>query len=230
MIRGGITGFASRRVAPAREPPDEHLAAVLDRRVAAGHVAVERRVADRHLALVAGRQHHAMRLVRDRHQQHAAAARLDVLLGRVGLAVRELFRERGRRSPGTCPRSGSRVTHPERVRHRGRVLGGHGRRVPRGHHHGVDARAAQRIAGEREHERGIDAARKAEHHAREAVLAHVVADAEDERPPDALLAEREPRNRAAREADTVARRLDVETRRDSPRMPAGDARPARLRR
>ena len=70
------------------------LAAVLDRREAAGHVAVERRVAHRHLALVAGGQQHAAGLVRDRHQQHAAAARLDVLLGGIGLAAGELILQR----------------------------------------------------------------------------------------------------------------------------------------
>jgi hypothetical protein len=63
-----------------REPVDQQFAAILDGREAAGHIAVQRRVADRHLALVAGGQQHAPGLVRDAHQQHAAAARLDVLL------------------------------------------------------------------------------------------------------------------------------------------------------
>ena len=49
----------------------------------AGHVAVQRAVADRQLRLVAGRQQQRAALVRQRHQQVAADARLDVLLGDV---------------------------------------------------------------------------------------------------------------------------------------------------
>ena len=52
----------------------------------------------------------------------------------------------------------------------------------------MHARGAERIAGEREHERRIDAAREPDHDALEAVLADVVAHAEHERAPDAFLA------------------------------------------
>ena len=68
----------------------------------------KRGVADRHFALVAGRQHHAAGLVRDRHQQQAAAARLDVLFRRVRLRARRT-RPSARRAPlRTCLRSKSR--------------------------------------------------------------------------------------------------------------------------
>ena len=47
------------------------------------HVAVEGGVADRHLAFVAGGQDQSPRLVGDGHEDHAPAAGLEVLLGRV---------------------------------------------------------------------------------------------------------------------------------------------------
>ena len=47
----------------------------------------------------------------------------------------------------------------------------HLRRVARRHHHGVHAIGAERVDGDRERERRIDAARQAEHDAGEAVLA-----------------------------------------------------------
>src|SRR3546814_2520391 len=65
------------------------LVQVLDRGVTAAHVAVDRRVPDRVLALVAGSQHQPAELVAQRHQQRAAGARLQVLLGGVGLAALE---------------------------------------------------------------------------------------------------------------------------------------------
>jgi hypothetical protein len=57
------------------------LVEVLDRVVAARHVAVDRGIAHRDLGLVAGGQQHLAELVRQRHQQQAAQARLDVFLG-----------------------------------------------------------------------------------------------------------------------------------------------------
>src|SRR3546814_3674266 len=70
------------------------LVQVLDRRVTAAHVAVDRRVADRVLALVAGSQHQPAELVAQRHQQRAAGARLQVLLGGVWLAALERIGQR----------------------------------------------------------------------------------------------------------------------------------------
>jgi hypothetical protein len=53
------------------------------RREAARHIAVECGITGLHLALVAGGEHYAALFIRDRHEQHAADALLDVLLGGV---------------------------------------------------------------------------------------------------------------------------------------------------
>ena len=87
-------GQAGRGVAPAGELVDQRLGDVLDHGEAAGHVAVERRVADRVLALVAGGQDDVAVLVRQRHEQVAADARLDVLLGHAGGGALERVGER----------------------------------------------------------------------------------------------------------------------------------------
>ena len=79
----------------SRQPEDVGLVDVLQQCEPARHVPVERRVADRQLGLVAGRDHEPAELVGERHQQHAADARLDVLLGEVGLAPLEARCQRG---------------------------------------------------------------------------------------------------------------------------------------
>ena len=50
----------------------------------------------------------------------------------------------------------------------------------------VTLAGAERVAGDRGHERRVDAAREAQHHVGEPVLGHVVAGAEDEGPVDLL--------------------------------------------
>src|SRR5690606_24573861 len=85
---------ATHGVAPLRQAIDLGLVQVLDRRVAAAHVAVDRGVADRVLALVAGGEQQATELVRQRHHQRAARARLQVFLGGVGGAFAEGFGQR----------------------------------------------------------------------------------------------------------------------------------------
>ena len=87
-----IRRIAPEGVAPARERVHLGLVQVLDRRIAAAHVAVDRRVADGVFALVAGGEQQAAELVRQRHEDDAAAARLQVLLGHVG---RLAFEQRG---------------------------------------------------------------------------------------------------------------------------------------
>ena len=82
-------------VAPSRERVDLGLVHVFQHRVAAAHVAVERGVADRHLRLVAGRDEQLAELVRERHQQHAADARLQILFRR----RRAAGRRRSARAP-----------------------------------------------------------------------------------------------------------------------------------
>ena len=92
MIECG-TGWLVARVAEVDEAVDERLGHVLDDGEAAGGVPVERRVADGVLGLVAGRQHQPAELVRQRHQQVAADAGPEVLLGEVRVAALELVGE-----------------------------------------------------------------------------------------------------------------------------------------
>ena len=65
------------------------------------------------------------------------------------------------------------------------VVEAHLRRVARRHHHRVHAIGAERIDGDRQRQRRIDAAGQPEHDAGEAMLADVVAHAEHERAVDA---------------------------------------------
>ena len=80
-IASGMSGCAL--IAPARDAVDHHLRQVGNHRQAAVHVAVQRAVAHRHLRLVAGGQQQRAEFVGERHQQIAADARLDILLGDV---------------------------------------------------------------------------------------------------------------------------------------------------
>jgi hypothetical protein len=73
---------------------DQQLGHVLDHRVAARGVAVEGGVANRGLALVPGGEHEpAAVLVRERHQQQATDAGLEVLLGQVLAQALEAWAE-----------------------------------------------------------------------------------------------------------------------------------------
>ena len=132
------------------EPEHVRLVDVLEQREAAGHVAVERRVADRELGLVPGRDDEPAELVRERHQQHAADARLEVLLGEVGLAARERGRERWPRTRRrSAPIGSSRKSVPRLSASRrasvARALGREARRH-RDAVHPLAARAPRRRA------------------------------------------------------------------------------------
>ena len=81
-------------VAPAAGGKDARLVHVLDRIVAARHVAIDRGIAHRHFGLVARGQQHVAELVAHRHQQQTAQAGLDVFLGQVGGAAFENRRQR----------------------------------------------------------------------------------------------------------------------------------------
>src|SRR5205085_8572685 len=85
---------AGARVDVAGDLVHQRLRHVLDDREAAGHVAVERGVSDRDLALVAGGEYEPAELVAQRHQQGAADAGLDVLLGDIFLEPLERRRQR----------------------------------------------------------------------------------------------------------------------------------------
>ena len=185
MTRSGITA-PSGPSAPAgfhvlrrrAQPKHLRLVEILDRIEAAVHVAVERRVADRHFRLVAGRHHHQAELVGDRHQDGAARARLEIFLGDVAVGAGEQRLQRGLEA---FDRRGDRhdvVLDAERLRDRGGIL----ERVLRGvairQHHGAHAFAPSASTAIAAHSARVDAAREAEHHALEAVLVDIVAQAE----------------------------------------------------
>ena len=173
---------------PARHAVDHRLRHVGDHGEAAGHVAVERAVADRQLRLVAGRQQQRAALVRQRHQQVAADARLDVLFGDVARRCRR--RRRAGVSSIACI-AGSigsvSVSIPRLRRERQRVVDAAAARERRRHQHAEHVIGAERLDGDRRGQRRVDAARQAEHGAREAALARVVARAEHQRAPDLRL-------------------------------------------
>ena len=162
-------------VAPARHLEHGGLVDVLQDRIAAAHVAVERGVAHRHLRLVAGGEHHVAELVADRHQDDAAHPRLDVLLGLVRIAALRRARRAchpSRPPPARSPppRSGRRAGARIPRRRRGRTV----RRVARRHGDAEDAVRAQRIDRDGGRQRRINAAGKPDQHAGEAVLADIV--------------------------------------------------------
>ena len=104
-MASGMSGRAP--VAPARDPVHHHLRQVGDHRQAAVHVAVQRAVAHRHLGLVPGGQQQRAVLVGKRHQQVAADARLDVLLGHIARQARGRRPPARRRSVSMMPAIGS---------------------------------------------------------------------------------------------------------------------------
>ena len=173
--------FRDTAVPPRGQRVDVGLVLILQHRIAAAHVAVERGVAHRHLGLVAGRQQHRTELVGDGHQQEAAHARLDVLLGDVALAAGE---QRLQHALDRVDRSGDWNRLEPDAEPGGRQLGvnlalvaGEARRQAHGHH----AVAAERVDCDACRHGGIDAARKAEQHAGKAVLVDVVAKANHQR-------------------------------------------------
>ena len=185
-----------------RKAKDVGLEDVFDQREAARHVAVQRRVADRELGLVARRNHQPPELVRQRHQQHAADPRLQVLLGQIGLPPLERLGEDAREclDDGLDPDLAEIAVQP--FREPARVLTCRLRRVTRGHRHAVHALGPERFGRKRGGDRRIDATRDADHDLAEAVLRNVVAEAELECKPHLLELGLE-RNRGAREAIAV---------------------------
>jgi len=113
---------ASEAVAIACETVDERLADVLQNGEAAGHVTVERRITDGHLGFVSRRQHDRAELVRQRHQQRAANARLNVLLGRIDGTIAELARQRLQKSAEYGLDRNLVVAHADDIRHLARII------------------------------------------------------------------------------------------------------------
>ena len=168
MMRSGMTRpfgpsapFGRCCVAPVRRAEDLRLVDVLQHVVAAAHVAIERGIADAHLRLVAGGQHHRPELVGDRHQDHAADARLDVLLRRVGALAREGRRQRVGRTLRPRLRSARSRSAAEQLRAFFRVVEAVLRGVARRQHHAAHAIRAQRVDRDGGRERGVDAAGQA---------------------------------------------------------------------
>src|SRR5439155_24017260 len=135
-----------------------------------GHVSLERGAAHRELGLVPGGDDEPAELVRERHQEHAAGPRLDVLLGRVWLVACEDVGERleealydrldreleegGAERLGEAPRIATRLLRAEARRHRD----------------AMDAVRPERLAGDRRRQRGVDPARDADDDILESVL------------------------------------------------------------
>ena len=95
------------------------------------------------------------------------------------------------------------VAHAQARRHVARIDPGDVGRVGRRHHHRTHPISAQGVDRDRQHQRGVDAARQADDHARKAVLADVVAHAGDQRAPGLLLQARDVVTLAARRAAFV---------------------------
>ena len=166
------------RVFPGAESIDQRFRHVLDHCEAARHVAVQRAVAGGHLALVAGGQHDRAELVRQRHQQGAADARLDVFFGGVfgppgelgGQALLERIEHRRDRDLV--------VAHAQALGHVARVDPGDVGGVRRRHHHRAHLVGAQRIDRNGQHQRRVNAARQTQQRAGKAVFAQIVAHAQ----------------------------------------------------
>src|SRR5713101_7238198 len=165
----------------ARKLEHVRLVDVLQEGEATGHVAVEGCVPDRELRLVTGRDEHPAELVRQRHQQDAAGARLDVLLGQISLRARERLPQRVvERVDDRADRNLQERT-AEALGQASRVAARPFRRIARGHRDAVHVLGPERFGGERRGHRGIDSPRDADDDFLEAVLADVVAQAELER-------------------------------------------------
>ena len=156
MTRAGMTRDCALR--QRAEAIHQQFAAILDGCEAARHVAVQGGIAHRHLALVAGGEQHLAGLVGDAHEQHAAAARLNVLLRGVGRAPGEFVLQAPPSVASNMPSmeiSLCLTLQPRRLQ-RGVVLA-HLRGVARGHRHRMHAIRAQRIDRDAQGQRRIDA-------------------------------------------------------------------------
>ena len=168
-------------VAPARQREHRRLVGVLQHRIAARHVAVERGIADAHLALVAGGEQHLPARVGQRHQRDHPQPRLDVLGGKaahVGQHLAERVHARSDRhdvmAAAEQPGAFARVLEAL-------LAGIFGRE-----HHARDLLRAERIDRDGGRQRAVDAAGKAEDHAGEAVALHIIVKAHHHRPVDVL--------------------------------------------
>ena len=180
----GDDGLLADRVAIAGEAVDQRFGHVFDHRVAAGHITVKGGVAGGELALVAGRQHDPAELVRQRHDDVAANARLDVLLSRALPATVQVGeRPLEHRQVGGVGRLDrhDEEAHAEVVGQVLRVFDAALGRVARGHADSDDVLGAERVDRDDGDEAGVDATGEGNEHLTEARLPQVVPCAGDER-------------------------------------------------
>ena len=168
-------------VEPAGQRVHRGLGQIADGGEPSRHVAVERAEPGGQLALVSRRQQQGARLVRERHQQHPADARLEVFLGHVRLAAGEERRQGGQVRLEDRLDGDGVEPHSEPLRERLRVFVAHRRRIPGRHCDGGHVLRTQCARGEHRREGGVDSPGEPEHRALESRLQRVVADAERER-------------------------------------------------
>ena len=174
-------GAPRSRVDEAAQVVDTGLEDVLDDRIPADRVAVDREVADGHFTLVARGQHHPAELVGQRHQRDAAEAALHILLGEVGCPTLERRREHlvVGHEPGLDRDRAEVDAQPigQILCIRTRPFAG----VPRRHRHAVHLIGPERVDRDAGDERGIDAAGESDDDVGETVLADVVPRTDHER-------------------------------------------------
>ncbi len=161
--RLGDDGAARHAISVPAQPVHERLGHVLDHGEAACRVAVERRVAGGELALVAGGEHDPPRGVGHGHEDHAADARLEVLVGEaLGLGAEHGGQEPGEGTVRLLDGDGVQVD-AEGLGQRGGVAARSGARVARRHGQAVDVVGTERVDGHSGDERGVDAPRQPHH-------------------------------------------------------------------
>ena len=173
-------------VAPARQREARRLVGVLQHRIAARHVAVERGIADRHLALVAGGQQHVAEAVAERHQRHHPQPRLDIFLGEAGLVAGEARREHLVERVDAGRDRDDVMAAAEQPRAFFGVLEAFVAGIFRRQHHAPDPVGAQRIDRDRGGQRAVDPARQAEDDAGKAVAVDIIAQGDHHRAVDVL--------------------------------------------
>ena len=162
-------------IPPAARLEHPRLVHVLDRVIAAIHIAINRAIPHRDLRLVACRQQHLAKLVRQRHQHHPAQPALDVLLRHARFRPRKQLRQR---LAHRALRAGDRhriQPAAQSPRHLPRILQRHGRGELGWQHHAAHIFRPQSIHRNRRTNRRIDPAGQAQQRLGEPGFAHVIA-------------------------------------------------------
>ena len=165
----------TQRIAMSRETIDERLAAILDRRKAACHIAIQGRIPDCHFAFVTCGQQHAAGLVRNRHQQQSTATRLYILFSYILIEAGEQVCQLRQSCLIHRLDWHDVVLHTQSGSLESRIFLAHCGGVAKRHHHCTHSIRTQRIASNCQDQRGIDATRQTNDNAGETVLFDVVA-------------------------------------------------------